>query len=55
MAVNVVGRTVEDIDKEVFSESPKVGRLSDVKIDGIVSISLETRPICDVDEVPRVK
>lgn len=55
MTANVVGRTVEDIDKEVFSESPNVGRLSDVKIDGIVSLSLETRPIWDVDEVPRVK
>lgn len=55
MAANVVGKTVEDIDKKVFSEGSKVGRLSDVKIDGIVSISLETRPICDVDEVPGVK
>lgn len=45
MAANVVGSTMEDIDNEVFSESPKVGRLSDVKTDGFTVLSLETRPI----------
>lgn len=45
MAANMVGRTMEDTDNDVFSVSPKVGRLSNVKIDGIAVISLETRPI----------
>lgn len=45
VAVKVAGGNVEDIDKEVLSETPKLGRFSDVKIDGIAVTSLEPQPI----------
>lgn len=45
MCAKVVGGSVEDTDNEVLSEIPKVGKLSEMTIDGITVASLETRPI----------